>query len=552
MRKICQGIIFTAAHLATVIFIYGNVLADANRSSGNVYWLKFSEKAAGKPIAVSERALARRMVRASIANHFWHDLPVKSEYLEDLRKRGIRIRNISRWLNAVSAVIPPEKIGQIAQLPYIAEITRVSSYSRPRTIPAPEAYPDILMTAGFDYGPSWNQINMITVDSLHNLGLSGGGVLIGVMDTGFDTSHAVFSHLRSGGKIVATYDFINGDPDVMDQPDVQRSHGTEVLSVLAGFNEGSLIGPAYGADFVLAKTELVFQEIQAEEDNWIAAAEWMESLGVDIISSSLGYIDWYDTTQLDGRTAAITQAANAAVSLGVIAVNAAGNEGDTFWRKVIPPSDGDSVIAVGAVDRYGEIALFSSRGPTADGRIKPDFCAQGMSVYMANWAGGYGSAGGTSFATPLMAGGIALLLEGHPQWTLADIFRALKTASSHRYLPNNTYGWGTPDFTAAYYEQTGSTMDSAPSILIAPHPAVDSVFFYLSAKEAGRGELSIHDPAGTPIKRVAFTVDAPGTIAIVWDGENDSGQKAASGIYLCVFTLGGRETVEKFFLVSNR
>jgi hypothetical protein len=273
---------------------------------------------------------------------------------------------------------------------------------------------------------------------------------------------------------MATYDFINGDTDVIDGPDRQRDHGTRVFSALAGFDEDSLIGPAFGADFVLAKTEIELQEIQAEEDNWVAAAEWMDSIGVDIISSSLGYIDWYDTTDLDGRTALCTQAANIAVSLGIVVVNSAGNEGNTSWRKVTPPADGDSVIAAGGVSPGGLILTLSSRGPTADGRIKPDFCAQASAVYTADWHGGYGFSSGTSFAAPLIAGGIALLLEAEPSWALADIMSHMKSYSirapsfdhiapqsavlgetldlriSVDRAPYNDYGWGIPDFTEAY------------------------------------------------------------------------------------------------------
>jgi hypothetical protein len=299
----------------------------------------------------------------------------------------------SGWLNAVSVEIPDEVTAEISRLSFVKGIRRVSSHNLPRILEKP-VIGSSMVTSLYDYGPSFNQISMLAVDSLHNLGYSAAGVLVGILDTGFDYSHVCFWDIVSENRIIATFDFINGDTNVTDGEDIQRGHGTQVFSVMAGFDEGSLIGPAFGAEYVLAKTEIETEEIQAEEDNWVAAAEWMDSIGVDLISSSVGYIDWYDTTQLDGQTALCTQAANIAVSLGIVVVNSAGNEGNTAWRKVIPPADGDSVIAAGGVNPFGLIMANSSRGPTADGRIKPDFCAQGSGVYAANWRGGYLPVGG--------------------------------------------------------------------------------------------------------------------------------------------------------------
>lgn len=553
MRRFCQDLFLVTGVGFLAIFLSLNASARSSNPEADLFWIFFVDKGDPKPIRVSDRAAHRRWMRSSLSDFSWIDAPVKEKYIEDLRARGVRIRNVSRWLNAVSVYPEGISLNELAEVSYVKDIRPVSSYSRPRVRPAFAAIFKPSKTAAFDYGPSFGQISTIAVDSLHNIGLSGDGVLIGVMDTGFDTSHSVFSHLRDDERILATYDFINADSNIVDEPDAQRTHGTQVLSALAGFSEGSLIGTAFGSDFVLAKTEIVLGnvEIQAEEDNWVAAAEWMESLGVDIISSSIGYIDWYDTTQLDGRTAVITQAANMATSMGIVVVNAAGNEGNTSWRKIMPPADGDSVIAVGAVNSSGEIAEFSSRGPTADGRIKPDFCATGVSVFVANWAGGYGFASGTSYSTPLVAGGIALLLEGHPGWTLAEILTALKGSASNNFLPNNTYGWGVPDFRSAFYGQAGWPSGEL-SILIAPHPAVDSAVFYLTAAGGGRGELSIHDVSGAAVSRLEVQADSSGSVRLVWDGNNDSDRRAASGIYICNLSVGEKNAIEKFFFISNR
>jgi serine protease AprX len=272
---------------------------------------------------------------------------------------------------------------------------------------------------------------------------------------------------------------------------------------------------------------------------------------VKIISSSLGYIDWYDTTQLDGQTAVITRAANAANALGIIVVNSAGNEGNNIrWRKVTPPADGDSVIAAGAVDVNGTIADFSSRGPTADGRIKPDFCALGVSDYVANYAGGYGRFSGTSFSAPLIAGGIALLLEGHPDWTLSRVISFVKKASSKLTNPNNAYGWGIPNFVDAYYMQVFSPSGN-PEIAIIPHPAVDSAVCYLAITQAGPAVFSIHDLSGAEIEEWTFNVESPSTIIQVWDGRNHAHERVVSGIYICNLKIGDTSTRQKLFFISK-
>lgn len=454
--------------------LYSKAFAYDNTIPLPAYWVVFESKADTPPVQLSPKSLERRQSKSNLHYGDWYDHPVNSDYIESVIEKGASLRHVSRWLNAVSVTADDKAIGEISKLPFVKGIRRVSSYDRPRNLESSRGNGNNGGIARFDYGFSDNQISMLGIDSLHNLGYSGAGILIGIMDTGFDYSHRIFSDIVAENRIVATYDFINGDTNVTDGPNIQRDHGTRVFSVLAGFDEDSLIGPAYGASFVLAKTEIENQEIQAEEDNWVAAAEWMDSLGVDIISTSLGYIDWYDTTDLDGHTALCTQAANIAVSLGIVVVNAAGNEGNTYWRKVTPPADGDSVIAVGGVSPDGVILAFSSRGPTADGRIKPDFCAQASAVFTASWYGGYGFASGTSFATPLVAGGVALLMEAEPSWVLSDIMQYMKAYSvrepsfvhitpqsvlvgedldlriSVDRLPDNEYGWGIPDFNETY------------------------------------------------------------------------------------------------------
>jgi len=233
-----------------------------------------------------------------------------------------------------------------------------------------------------------------------------------MLDTGFFTDHNVFQPER----IVAEYDFIQADSVTQNQEGdnpSQHNHGTATASAAGGYLNGELRGVAYGCKFLLAKTEIVDQEIQAEEDYYVAALEWGEALGADVVSSSLGYLDWYTYEDMDGATAVTTNGVDYAVSLGMVCVTAAGNEGNSDWFYMIAPADADSVIAVGAVDSLNAIAAFSSHGPTYDGRIKPEVLARGVATYAAGTASAdaFISASGTSLSTPLVAGAAAVILQ---------------------------------------------------------------------------------------------------------------------------------------------
>ncbi len=553
MRELKHRIHPFPAHIA-FIFLLLLILSlplyaqNSKLAAGN-YWIFFESKDFSTAIEPAVQAVARRMVRAGVVGHPECDYPVNTEFIEGIRSSGATIRVVSRWLNAVSAEMDELTLAKIRGLDYVSGISPVSSYSMPvpqLTEPLPFWLPKPTV---LDYGPSLGQIAMLNIDSLHNAGLSGKDILIGMMDTGFDTTHEVFTYMDSSHHVVAPRTFIDGGTDVMGPVDIQRSHGTATLSTIGGYHPGDLIGPAYGASFVLARTEIVTQEIQAEEDYWVAASEWMESLGVDIISSSLGYIDWYDTTQLDGKTALITRAANVADSLGIIVVNSAGNEGTSPWRKIIPPADGFQVIAAGGVDINGLVADFSSKGPTADGRIKPDFSALAVNDHIAVYTGGYAGSTGTSFSAPLLAGGIALLLEGYPQWTLVDVISRLKRASSMSNAPNNDIGWGIPNFVDAYYSE--AFIPGQQTLLITPQPAIDSVIFNMTFRGAVSATLTVHELSGAKIQEWKFAVDKPSTIAKIWDGRNASGERIASGIYICVLKTGGDEIREKFAYISR-
>jgi serine protease AprX len=379
------------------------------------------------------------------------DLPVSPLYKERIVPLVERVRTESRWLNAVSAEATPRQVRALARLPFVRGVDKVLSFARSEP-EEPSAAPPVLDLSDpifALYGPSFIQINQVDVWPLHRQGFSGRGVRVGMLDTGFRKSHEVFRQAH----LIAEHDFVNNDGDVSqnlsDANDYSDAHGTGTWSILGGYRPGQLVGPAYGADFLLAKTESEKFELAIEEDYWVAGIEWEESLGVEVVSSSLGYTDWYTFPNMDGRTAVTTRAANRAASLGVVVVNAAGNERGNAWGHIIAPADGFDVIACGAVNSLGRIASFSSPGPTADGRIKPEVCALGVNNWLAanTSAGGstYTTGSGTSFATPLVAGVAALLLEIHRDWTPAQVRSALLSSASRSQSPNNDYGWGIVD-----------------------------------------------------------------------------------------------------------
>ncbi len=387
----------------------------------------------------------------------YEDLPVSRSYTERVRLLVSKVRAVSRWLNAVSVEVSPGQLPVLAGLDFVASLDLVRSFKRGEDLEFPQDDETKAPSSPSPiYGGAYAQLNQINVLPLHQQGLSGRGVLVCMLDVGFHKSHEAFrlAHL------IAEWDFVFGDGDVEQNPadrnDYSDSHGTATWSLLGGFRFGEMAGPAFGADFILAKTEDDRSETPVEEDYWVAGIEWGESLGADVVSSSLGYTDWYQFKDMDGKTAVTTKAANRAASLGVVVVNAAGNERQNSWAHIIAPADGYDVISVGAVDSSNKIASFSSPGPTYDGRIKPEVCALGVYNWIAqNRRDGsdfYTRGSGTSYATPLVGGVVALLLEAHANWTPKQVRTALMNTAGNASSPNNDYGWGIVNAAAAANE----------------------------------------------------------------------------------------------------
>ena len=444
-----------------------------HRDSTLPVWVYFTDKGERSPgglsaaLQVAQRTLRSRCawrrskVRPAGALVDPQDLELSPGYVSRIKPLVSRVRAVSRWLNAVSVEATPDEIRALSALDCVSGLDVVRGFRRNEDDLAPDdaggglspdpsapGPPQDAAAAGPSpvYGSAYAQLEQIGVPALHQMGLSGRGVLVAVLDVGFRTTHEVFRNAR----LLNQRDFVFGDGSVMrdaaNANDYTDAHGTATWSLLGGFKFGTMAGPAFGADFILAKTEDDRSETPIEEDYWVAGIEWAESLGAEVVSSSLGYTDWYAFRDMDGRTAVTTKAAERAVALGVVVVNAAGNERRNAWAHIIAPADGPSVIAVGAVDSVGAIASFSSPGPSSDGRIKPEVCAWGVgNLIAANRTDGtdaYTRGSGTSYATPLVAGVAALLLEAHRDWTPARVRAALMGTASNASKPNNDFGWG--------------------------------------------------------------------------------------------------------------
>ena len=446
---------------------------DERPGAAQKVWVFFRDKGPDAAtrmgaVSLSPRARARRALRGDTRGVTIEDVPLMPSYVAAAAARVARVRQQVAWINAMSVEASAAQVVDLEALPFVARVDLVRGYRRrPEddllrrasvdlgpSDPVRRTRPDTpaLAAPALDYGASAGQLTQIDVPAVHEMGLHGEGVIVAVFDAGFNT---LFHEAFAAMSIVDRHDFVNGDDDVGDGADRgEGSHGTATLSVLGGFAPGHLIGPAFNAAFLLAKTEDTTSETPVEEDNWAAAAEWAEARGADVISSSLGYLTFdpgspsYTFADMNGTVAISTRAADLAGARGVVVVNSAGNEGPNALHNTLgAPADGLLVLAVGAVTSTGARASFSSVGPSSDGRIKPDIAAQGVAVTAAapHTPSGYVSVSGTSFSCPLTAGVVALVLQARPSATVSEVEDALRATGSQAGRPDNLLGWGIVD-----------------------------------------------------------------------------------------------------------
>jgi hypothetical protein len=554
--------------------------AVAGDTSTIAVWVEFRDKgisdAAGLAAALAraERALTprarARRLRARVAPLVdVHDLPVDGRGLAALEARGLRPIAVSRWLNRAAVRVRGDRLFELAGLPEVGAIVPVRRGRRMPEMPASApgrgrstgSRPDRVGALGVDpgfYGRTFDALDQIRLPDVHACGSDGAGVLVCLLDDGF-TLHDRHEALRDARVAPGhTRDFVDGDTLVTDSTTAGSRHGTLVMGVIAGRRPGAYVGAAPGADFALARTEESGPETPQEMLFWGMGAEWADSLGADIISSSVGYFDFdgtasdYTYADMDGRTTDVTRAAQIAASKGILVVNSVGNTGQSPWRHLIAPSDanGDSVIAVGAVDAFGDTVGFSAAGPSADGRIKPDLVARGVSVPVVSAfvLDGYATNSGTSFSAPLVAGAAACLMQAHREWTPTQVIQALRASASRAGTPDNKLGYGIPNAFAALHQGAaaipGRTFELA---LRGAHPL-------RTGAGPARFALGLSDPLSGPIEARLHVADAQGrsvrtlwrgtlcsgrTEEATWDGRGDDGRTVPPGVYWAVLEGGG-------------
>lgn len=435
-----------------------------------VVWVYFKDKGPNaisklnNPLEiVSQRSLDRRSkVKPAGELLDYTDIPLYSDYINKVAGSVQKVRHKIKWLNSMSVEVNREQVNALTQLDFVKGIELVERFKQAEN--EPEISSDIspvfinptddplVDTLSYGTGNAVIQITQIKVNLVHNQGINGQGIMIASFDAGFSNlTHESFT--TKPMKIQTTYDFQNHTPTLTG-----HSHGTATLSLVGGYKPGKMVGPAYGSTFILGRTEVDPTETTVEMDNWIAAAHWADSLGADVITSSLGYLVFdagytsYTWQDMNGNTLPITIAADLAVNKGIIVSNSAGNSGSNSHNTLGGPADGDSVFTIGAVGSTGTRASFSSVGPTTDNppRIKPDVMAMGNGNYYASTTGNnYSSGSGTSFSCPLTSGVCALVLSANKNLTPLQVMGILKKFASNSGSPNNLMGWGIIDASLA-------------------------------------------------------------------------------------------------------
>ena len=429
---------------------------------------------------LSHRAIERRAKQNIAITE--EDFPVNPHYIDSLNQLGIFVHYTSRWLNAAIVQDQTDIINTLQEKSYIDSIAYIAKGDRITSAGSTFDWPDSFNPPGSTNLSSDDQNRMLAVQEMHEDGFKGEGMLVAIFDGGFDglNESAVFQHLFTNNQLIDYHDFVINGKDIFRYDD----HGTSVFTPIGAYHDSIYQGIAYEADFALYVTEDIASEYRIEEFNWVLAAERSDSIGADVINSSVGYNTFtdesmdYEYEDLDGQTSVASIGASMAAQRGMIVVTSAGNEGNKSWQYITVPADGKDVVAVGAVTANGSLASYSSTGPTADGRIKPVFTAKGSPTVVLSGSGNFYNGIGTSYAAPQIAGLAASFWQSKPELSALEVIEALKASADRYTSPGNRYGYGTPNYQRAVNGTILSVRDVVEDrVTVYPNPFRDNRFY---------------------------------------------------------------------------
>lgn len=537
--------------LFTVLFAFLFQTKSEAQRKYDIYWVSFKDKK-NNPYSIfhpqeylSPRAIERR-------NRFGipidaSDLPVNPQYLEPILVKGFKIHATSKWLNGVaiiteSASTNPEDLKSFEFIKDVFPIGFKRKVQKAKSIGQRE-YKETYKTKDNFYGMGKNQINMLQGQYLHKMGFEGQEMHIAIMDGGFEgmPETPAFDSLFVNGQILGTHDFVEGDDYVFES----SSHGRNVASCMVANMPFLFVGTAPKAKYYLFKTEDVKGEYWIEEYNWIAAIERADQLGVDVVNSSLGYYDFddndmdYGYVDIDGKTSAMTKAANFAAQKGMLVVTSAGNEGNDKWKHITVPGDADSVLTVGAVDRDRYYARFSSLGFEEKSIIKPNVMARGaIAVVAAKKRYDTSYSNGTSFSAPIMAGMVSTFWQAFPDRSNMEIIHTLENHGHYKDKPDNVYGYGVPDFFAAYKSLRKSVIELKPKQRYYYHltNAKNNLDIFMSNIKAYKASISLHNTTGKLFYEGESTFKTKND-KLLWYQTIPNWEKLPDGVYFLTIEL---------------
>ncbi len=497
-----------------------------NAQTFKKFWVKLNNKN-GTPYSVStpttfltQKSIDRRANQSIAVNE--SDLPVDPAYIAAIDNiTDVRVLYASKWMNAIAVEITNTNVGAIQTATnainsqsFVVNTNPTNKFKivlgkvdEMQQAPSLHAKANTIVQY---YGVGYWQAEQLNAVCMHGYGYRGQGMTIAVLDAGFNKVDQLnaFDSLFARNGVLGTRDFVAGGNSVYED----NTHGMMVLSCMAACIPSVMVGTAPEANYWLLRTEEAANETPSEEYNWIRGAEFADSVGADILTTSLGYTTFdnaafnHTYTALNGKTYPMSIAATMAVRKGMFVLNSAGNDGQGAWQFIGVPADADSICTVGAIDSAGVYATFSSKGPTADGRKKPDLVAKGASAWVANSGDGFNSGNGTSFSCPILAGAVACFWQRHNTFKVMKVLDTLRKTASNSAAPNNFIGWGRPNMCALAVGV--KEIDSDINVFkVFPNPVTNKITVKIINRNYNAQSIEIYNVIGGLMKTVFITAD---------------------------------------------